>query len=159
MSSILQLIVRITLCYIIVDGFNLNKVKVSRQSQLSMALDFQPGDADILVRAFRGEDVERTPVWLMRQAGRYIADFRKYSEKFPFRERSETPDIAIELSLQPWRKFGVDGVIMFSGICFTVYNLFSSILGIPVLKSIFFMLLPKLLASLGTDATKNDSSW
>lgn len=80
-----------------------------------MALDFQPGDADILVRAFRGEDVERTPVWLMRQAGRYIADFRKYSEKYPFRERSETPDIAIELSLQPWRKFGVDGVIMFSG--------------------------------------------
>mmetsp|Transcript_22645 Transcript_22645/g.21866 ORF Transcript_22645/g.21866 Transcript_22645/m.21866 type:complete len:385 (-) Transcript_22645:340-1494(-) len=116
MSSILQLTVRITLCYILVDGFNFNKVRVNKQSQLSMAMDFQPGDADILVRAFRGEDVERTPVWLMRQAGRYIADFRKYSEKYPFRMRSETPDIAIELSLQPWRKFGVDGVIMFSDI-------------------------------------------
>lgn len=45
-----------------------------------------------------------------------MEDFRKYSEKYPFRERSETPEIAIELSLQPWRRFGVDGVIMFSDI-------------------------------------------
>ncbi len=44
-----------------------------------------------------------------------MADFRAYSEKYDFRHRSETPGIAVELSLQPWRKFGVDGVIMFSG--------------------------------------------
>lgn len=44
-----------------------------------------------------------------------MADFRKYSEKYPFRMRSETPEIAIELSLQPWRRFGLDGVILFSG--------------------------------------------
>ena len=73
-------------------------------------------EADLLVRAFRGEETERTPVWLMRQAGRYMKDFRAYSEKYGFRERSETPEIAIELSLQPWRAFGVDGVIMFSDI-------------------------------------------
>ena len=40
------------------------------------------GDADLLVRAFRGESTERTPVWLMRQAGRYMAAFRAYSEKY-----------------------------------------------------------------------------
>eukprot|EP01035_Chromulina_nebulosa_P025522 gene25522-33316_t len=73
-------------------------------------------DSTLLVRALRGEETERTPVWLMRQAGRYMADFRKYSEKYPFRQRSETPEIAVELSLQPWRRFGVDGVIMFSDI-------------------------------------------
>ena len=56
-------------------------------------------------------------MYLVSQAGRYIADFRAYSKMYSFRERSETPDIAIELSLQPWRKFGVDGVIMFSGMC------------------------------------------
>lgn len=44
-----------------------------------------------------------------------MTDFRKFSEKYPFRMRSETPDIAIELSLQPWRRFGMDGVILFSG--------------------------------------------
>lgn len=71
---------------------------------------------DLLVRAYRGEEVSRVPVWLMRQAGRYMKEFRAYSEKYPFRQRSETPEIAIELSLQPWRRFGVDGVIMFSDI-------------------------------------------
>ena len=73
-------------------------------------------DHDILLRCARGEETSRTPVWLMRQAGRYMADFRKYSEKYPFRMRSETPEIAVELSLQPLRAFGVDGVVMFSDI-------------------------------------------
>mmetsp|Transcript_31653 Transcript_31653/g.69176 ORF Transcript_31653/g.69176 Transcript_31653/m.69176 type:complete len:399 (-) Transcript_31653:250-1446(-) len=70
----------------------------------------------ILLRAARGEDVERPPVWLMRQAGRYMADFRKFSDVIPFRERSETASIAIELSLQPFKAFKPDGVIMFSDI-------------------------------------------
>mmetsp|Transcript_12003 Transcript_12003/g.30810 ORF Transcript_12003/g.30810 Transcript_12003/m.30810 type:complete len:389 (-) Transcript_12003:65-1231(-) len=74
------------------------------------------GQEPLLVRTARGEDVERTPVWLMRQAGRYMAEFREYSDKHPFRHRSETPDIAIELSLQPWRAFGTDAVIFFSDI-------------------------------------------
>lgn len=70
----------------------------------------------LLLRAARGEHVERPPVWLMRQAGRYMAEFREYSTKVPFRVRSETPDIAFELSLQPYRAFQTDGVIMFSDI-------------------------------------------
>lgn len=52
----------------------------------------------------------------MRQAGRYMKAFREYSDKYGFRERSENADIAIELSLQPWRAFKTDGVIMFSDI-------------------------------------------
>mmetsp|Transcript_10423 Transcript_10423/g.30484 ORF Transcript_10423/g.30484 Transcript_10423/m.30484 type:complete len:409 (-) Transcript_10423:50-1276(-) len=76
----------------------------------------EPGDRDILVRAARGEITERTPVWLCRQAGRYMRAFRAYSTKYPFRERSETPDMAIELSLQCHRKYGMDGIIMFSDI-------------------------------------------
>lgn len=75
-----------------------------------------PGDRDILVRAARGEITERTPVWLMRQAGRYMAAFREYSDKIPFRQRSETPAIAVELSLQCHRAYGMDGIIMFSDI-------------------------------------------
>lgn len=75
-----------------------------------------PGDRDILVRAARGERVERTPVWLMRQAGRYMEAFREYSNQYPFRVRSETPDYAVELSLQCHRAYGMDGIIMFSDI-------------------------------------------
>jgi len=52
----------------------------------------------------------------MRQAGRYMSAFRQYSDKYPFRERSETPSMAIELSLQCHRAYGMDGIIMFSDI-------------------------------------------
>ena len=76
----------------------------------------EPGDRDILVRCARGEEVERTPVWLMRQAGRYMAAFREYSTKYEFRQRSETPEMATELSLQCHRAYGMDGIIMFSDI-------------------------------------------
>jgi uroporphyrinogen decarboxylase len=85
---------------------------VSTQASSSTA----SGDRDILVRAARGEQVERTPVWLMRQAGRYMHEFRAYSDKYPFRMRSETPSMAIELSLQCHRRYGMDAIIMFSDI-------------------------------------------
>ena len=74
-------------------------------------------ETPLLLRAARGEAVERTPVWMMRQAGRYMKVYRDLREKYPsFRERSENADIAIEISLQPWRAFQPDGVIMFSDI-------------------------------------------
>jgi len=73
--------------------------------------------APLLVRAARGEKVERTPVWMMRQAGRHMAVYRALVSKYPtFRERSETPEVSLEVSLQPWRAYGVDGVILFSDI-------------------------------------------
>ncbi|MEH2053981.1 uroporphyrinogen decarboxylase [Nostoc sp.] len=70
-----------------------------------------------LLRAARGEVVDRPPVWMMRQAGRYMKAYRDLREKYPsFRDRSEIPDVAIEVSLQPWRAFQPDGVILFSDI-------------------------------------------
>eukprot|EP00965_Chrysotila_dentata_P202199 6180992-Pleurochrysis_carterae.AAC.1 len=79
---------------------------VGAASQSASGIAAPGADHNILLRAARGEAVDRTPVWLMRQAGRYMAEFREFSDKYPFRQRSETPDIAIELSLQPWRAFG-----------------------------------------------------
>ena len=71
----------------------------------------------LLLRAARGEEVERPPVWMMRQAGRYMKAYRDLREKYPsFRDRSEIPDVAIEVSLQPWKAFQPDGVILFSDI-------------------------------------------
>ncbi len=75
------------------------------------------GEIPLLLRAARGEIVERPPVWMMRQAGRYMKIYRDLREKYPsFRERSENPDLSLEISLQPWRAFQPDGVIMFSDI-------------------------------------------
>lgn len=70
-----------------------------------------------LLRAARGEVVDRPPVWMMRQAGRYMKAYRDLREKYPsFRDRSEIPEVAIEVSLQPWKAFRPDGVILFSDI-------------------------------------------
>ncbi len=74
-------------------------------------------DLPLLLRAARGEAVERPPVWMMRQAGRYMKVYRDLRDKYPsFRERSENPELAIEISLQPFRAFQPDGVILFSDI-------------------------------------------
>lgn len=70
-----------------------------------------------LLRAVKGEKLERPPVWMMRQAGRYMKIYRDLREKYPsFRDRSENPDLAIEISMQPYHAFKPDGVIMFSDI-------------------------------------------
>ena len=82
------------------------------------AASASPGEkAPLLVRAARGEEVERVPVWMMRQAGRYMRVYRELCERNPsFRARSETTDLSVEISLQPWKAFKPDGVILFSDI-------------------------------------------
>jgi len=70
-----------------------------------------------LIRAAKGEKTERTPVWMMRQAGRHIKEYRDLCKKYPtFRQRSEIPEVAVEVSLQPWRNYKTDGCILFSDI-------------------------------------------
>jgi len=71
----------------------------------------------LLLRAARGENVERPPVWMLRQAGRYMKVYRDLRDNHPsFRERSENPDLSYEISMQPFNAFQPDGVILFSDI-------------------------------------------
>lgn len=77
----------------------------------------ETADEPLLLRALQGIPVERPPVWMMRQAGRYMKSYMELCKKHPsFRERSENADLAVEVSLQPWRAFKPDGVILFSDI-------------------------------------------
>ena len=76
-----------------------------------------PIDPPLLLRAARGEAVERTPVWMMRQAGRHMQVYRDLIKEYPtFRDRSETPEVSFEVSMQPYRAYKTDGVILFSDI-------------------------------------------
>ncbi len=66
----------------------------------------------------RGEWTERTPIWIMRQAGRYMEEYRKMREKYSFEKICQTPDLAAEVTFQPIEKFGFDAAIIFSDILF-----------------------------------------
>lgn len=71
---------------------------------------------DILLKVLRGEAAERTPVWMMRQAGRYLPDYMKLKAKYSFFERVQTPELAAEITIQPVNQVGVDAAILFSDI-------------------------------------------
>lgn len=71
---------------------------------------------DLLLKVLRGERVERPPVWMMRQAGRYLPEYMALREKYSFFERCQTPELACEITIQPVDIIGVDAAILFSDI-------------------------------------------
>jgi len=70
----------------------------------------------LFLQALDGETVERPPVWMMRQAGRYLPDFMKIKEKYDFFTRCQTPELATEITVMPIDQIGPDAAILFSDI-------------------------------------------
>ena len=71
---------------------------------------------DSFLRACAGERPERTPIWLMRQAGRYMSEYRALRERYPILEMMKDPDLATEVTLQPCNAFDIDAAIIFADI-------------------------------------------
>lgn len=71
---------------------------------------------DLFLKALKGETVDRPPVWMMRQAGRYLPEFMEIKAKYDFFTRCQTPELASEITVQPIRRYGMDAAILFSDI-------------------------------------------
>lgn len=78
--------------------------------------EFPPMKNDTLLKAARGEKTDHVPIWVMRQAGRYLPEFREVRKTSDFFTMCQTPELACEVTLQPLRRFDLDGAIIFSDI-------------------------------------------
>ena len=78
--------------------------------------DFPPLKNDRILRAAKGEEVDKAPVWIMRQAGRYLPEFRELRTKHDFFTICQTPALACEITLQPIKRFPLDASIIFCDI-------------------------------------------
>ena len=72
--------------------------------------------APLLVRTARRQRTERTPVWFMRQAGRSLPEYRAVRGEGSILDAIKRPDLATEITLQPWRRYGVDAAVLYSDI-------------------------------------------
>lgn len=88
----------------------------SRNCRHASEQDFPKLDNDLVLRAARGEPVERVPVWVMGQAGRCMEEFKEVRRKHDYLDICQDPYLACEMTLQPVEKLKVDAAVIFTDI-------------------------------------------
>ncbi|OLS24051.1 MAG: Uroporphyrinogen decarboxylase [Candidatus Heimdallarchaeota archaeon LC_2] len=78
---------------------------------------------DLILDAFNGQQNSQVPIWFMRQAGRYLPEYRKFREGKTFEEMAMTPENAAKVTLQPIRRYDLDAAIIFSDILIPLYGM------------------------------------
>ena len=97
-------------------GNLIRDTRLSTKEKPSPIVTPAPSKRERFLRATRKESVDRTPVWLMRQAGRYLPQYREIKKDLRFQDLCARPDIAAEISMQPYEILGVDAIIVFNDI-------------------------------------------
>ncbi len=78
---------------------------------------------DRILKAARGKPVDTTPIWIMRQAGRYLPEYREVRKKYSMEEICRTPELTVEVTLQPLRRFDLDAAILFSDLLVPLWGM------------------------------------
>ena len=121
------------ICFCVTMGDSTDKT-FDGANKTSTAVDwsiFPPMKNDLILRAAFGERVERIPVWIMRQAGRYLPEFREARAEHDFFRVVQTPELACKVTLQPIDRFPLDAAIIFSDILVVPQALGMEVLMVP----------------------------
>jgi uroporphyrinogen decarboxylase len=94
----------------------INHISPFEQAERTALAPLELESRDRFLRACFGRPVDHPPIWMMRQAGRSLPEYRKLRERYSFLELVQTPELAAEVTLQPVRRFGFDAAIIFSDI-------------------------------------------
>lgn len=131
--------------YFLIQNFTLVSLNINLFQIIMAQTEFPPLKNDLILKAAKGEPTERVPIWIMRQAGRYLPEFQEIRSKHDFFSICETPALASEVTLQPIKRFDLDASIIFSDILVLPQAMGLTVEMVPGTVCFFFFFILKFL--------------